>query len=321
MDAAPSSNPPQFGTDIDAWIVALGTRPGAPPTASKARQLRHDVLLLARISQTLNGNGSIHNPARMLAAERQLAAEGYPATTRMRIVASWRSYSSWRTAPQATGALVATRRGGRPIGYDRADVTQMLVRALDPRYSRTHSAALDLALLALLLGAGLRVGEIAALRRSDVDISGEEVSAGNVPARRRKVPVATEVSMALGEYLTEAPDVSAGDEEGFVFSTSDGTPRRFPALRSRVERLCIGIRPSLTSLQRTRAFRHTYAFSMVAAGVEFDELTRRLGTAATDTARYYTTFDSSLAVDLSQLLRSARNGQLGADEAGDVVDR
>jgi integrase len=139
--------------------------------------------------------------------------------------------------------------------------------------------AKDRALWATAMYAGLRRGELMALRWEDVDLAGgrirverswdpkEGVIAPKSAAAARTVPIA----VVLRDFLVEHKQAT-GRGEGLVFGRSTATPFDARALSRRAETAWKGLEP--ISLHECR---HTFASLMIAAGVNAKALSTWMG--------------------------------------------
>jgi integrase len=139
--------------------------------------------------------------------------------------------------------------------------------------------------------AGLRLGELLALRWRDIDWAGSaltisrSLSAGFEGATKtghvRRVPLADQAAAAL-ERLSQRADFVSPDE--YVFCNALGRPLDGSALRRRYKRArdAAGLRPL-----RWHDLRHTFGSLLVAAGVDLVSVKDALGhSQLTTTSRY-----------------------------------
>ena len=148
----------------------------------------------------------------------------------------------------------------------------------------------DLALVALLGGTGARASEVidarvGALRTENDSDTLHVVGKGG---KRRTIPVAPEVVVAVRSYLRDRSDrlgsPSASDR---LFVRANGRPLNRQALDYLVEkwlrRAGVSVRPG----ELAHAFRHTYAVHLVQMGVPLPQVQELLGhVSLTTTARY-----------------------------------
>jgi site-specific recombinase XerD len=162
---------------------------------------------------------------------------------------------------------------------------ERMVNAPRPNTEANRRMALrDAAMVALMLWAGLREGEVCQLDLADVKI-GERV--GRVVVRngkgnkRREIPLNNEARLAIGEWCS----VRGGDQ-GALFSGKRGeriTPKCVQD-RTRVIRIAAGLDEEVTP----HALRHTFAKRMVDRGESIGVVQKLLGHARLETTLAYT---------------------------------
>ena len=187
-----------------------------------------------------------------------------------------------------------TRHYGREISVRGVRQTERPTEVLSAREIGRLLAALDgegwldkrnVAIVQLMVRAGLRVGEIVNLQVNDVSLSerkGEVVvkAAGGKGQKERIVPLPKEARKALKTYLEVRPD-----EGNYLFVSRQGNP-----IHSRdVQRLlrAAAQKAGVTKRVTPHTLRHTYATRALRAGVDLATLSKLLGHEnLTTTARY-----------------------------------
>jgi integrase/recombinase XerC len=157
--------------------------------------------------------------------------------------------------------------------------------------------ARDTAVLALLYGAGLRIGEALSIRRRDAPIG--EIDAITIVgkgAKTRQAPVITPVKRAIEGYLELCPYVLKPD--GPLFVGAKGGPLSPRVIQLAMERLrgALGLPDSATP----HALRHSFATHLLARGGDLRTIQELLGHASLSTTQVYT------AVDGARLLAAYR---------------
>jgi site-specific recombinase XerD len=229
-----------------------------------------------------------------------LVEEGYAAATRQRMLAAWRGWCRWlarsgHLAFDPTAALetpaARAASGDADIYFSSAELERIVATvALPDVREAVPWPERDLALVALLGGTGARASEVidarvGALRSENDSDTLHVVGKGG---KRRTIPVAPEVVVAVRSYLRDRSDrlgsPSASDP---LFVRANGLPLNRQALDYLVEkwlrRAGVSVRPG----ELAHAFRHTYAVHLVQMGVPLPQVQELLGhVSLTTTARY-----------------------------------
>ncbi len=184
------------------------------------------------------------------------------------------------------------RPAPRPLTMDEA--TDVLACAEDSA-TKVWIGKRDLALMMLLYGSGLRLGEALAL---DVrDITGGEtlriVGKGN---KARMVPLLARVREALLDYLRHRPDGPEPASPLFI-GTRGGrlnpgvAQKRFRELRGRL---------GLPATATPHAMRHSFATHLLGNGVDLRTIQELLGHASLTTTQRYTRIDAGGLLEVYQ---------------------
>jgi integrase len=181
-----------------------------------------------------------------------------------------------------------------PVWLDRAEHVEALLDAageLD-RHAKTkggHDEKVGLvyrrALLATLVFAGLRIGELTALQWRDVDLAGNRITvrASKTDAGMRQIDLLPVLHNELTAHKAQAPNATP---DGFVFATAAGTELIQGNIRRRV--LDKAIEKANEKLTETgdvplpdgltpHKLRHTFASILVALGVDPGSVMDQLG--------------------------------------------
>ncbi|WP_322797983.1 tyrosine-type recombinase/integrase [Thermoflexus sp.] len=211
-----------------------------------------------------------------------LIARFRPATVNRRLVAL-RAFFRWLKArgevPEDPAEGLPLLREARPA--PRALTAQELRRLL--RAARREGNPLHIALLTLLASAGLRVGEVVALRVQDVQLAPRSgwVMVRGKGEKARRVPLGAEARGALQAYLMTRPEM--GSDALFI-------GRRGPLTASGVWQVVKkyarkaglgGVHPHM--------LRHTFATRLLReAGVDLVTVSELLGHESLNTTARYT---------------------------------
>jgi integrase/recombinase XerC len=148
----------------------------------------------------------------------------------------------------------------------------------------------DRALVELLYGTGIRVGELSALDVRDVDLHAAEVRVMGKGRKERVVPLPGEARAALRSWLDERRHPGLLAEPLFVAlrpRKEDG-PRRLAArdVRRVLEKRALA--GGLTDHVHPHRLRHSYATHLLDMGADLREIQELLGHASLSTTQKYT---------------------------------
>ena len=256
-----------YGRDLDQFLRHLGSD-GAPDVG--------DVADLA--------------PADLRGFLARRRAEGVGLRTLGRQLSALRSFLRFLErnglANAAAAAAVRSPRKPRalprPVAEARArDVTDAAMQGCAEPWLDARNAAV----LSLLYGCGLRIGEALALPgnalRDPTETTLRVVGKGG---KARLVPVLPVVRAAVDEYRRLCPHHLGAD--GTLFRGAKGGPLRAAVLQRDVARLrgALGLPPSATP----HALRHAFATHLLAAGGDLRSIQELLGHASLSTTQIYT---------------------------------
>jgi integrase/recombinase XerC len=154
-------------------------------------------------------------------------------------------------------------------------------------------AARDLAVLLLLYGAGLRVGEAVALDGGMLPV-GEAIAVTGKGSKTRIVPLLPIVRDAIARYAAECP---YGHGKGTaLFRGAKGGPLSADIVRRivRAARVRLGL-PERTT---PHALRHSFATHLLGRGADLRQLQELLGHASLSSTQIYTAVDAAHLMDV-----------------------
>jgi integrase/recombinase XerC len=193
------------------------------------------------------------------------------------------------TVPAVRGPRV--KRGlPRPVSPDEAiDLAQEVA---DSSREPWHGAR-DWALLLLLYGAGLRVGEAVALDAAAA-AGGDTLRVTGKRGKTRVVPLLPMVRQAIADYVAACPyPLERGAP---LFRGARGGPLSAALVRRAVQ----GARRRLGLGERTtpHALRHSFATHLLAGGADLRSLQELLGHASLSSTQVYTAVDTAHLLDV-----------------------
>lgn len=154
----------------------------------------------------------------------------------------------------------------------------------------------DMALLLLIYGCGLRIGEALSLKYGDLGDNDSFVVTGK-GNKQRKLPILPIIKKAIAEYVDCCPYGFENDSSLFI---GERGKELNPAVFQRQLRI---LRNSLNLPDSTtpHAFRHSFATHLLSAGGDLRSIQELLGHASLSTTQRYT------SVDKDRLLSAYKN--------------
>jgi site-specific recombinase XerD len=275
------------GWDIEGFTASLTS-----VSANTVDAYRRDVEAFASWAARGGHDGPERVDRRVLRRYlASLATRRYAGRTIARRASALRRYFAWlhRTGAVETdpsAGLAAPRGDGRLPRVLKAEELRGL---LDEPLAATAGAADDAvrlrddAVLELLYGSGLRVGELCGLRPGDLDLDRRVVRVWGKGAKQRQVPVSDPAAAAVAAWLARgrpAMVMPASPDEA-VFLNRRGHPLTGRDVRRILDRRA----PAPTS---PHALRHTFATHLLDGGADLRAVQELLGHASLTTTQHYT---------------------------------
>jgi integrase/recombinase XerC len=286
--------PPSDARAIERFVQHLRLERGlsAHTVAAYRRDVTQLAVFLARRGSTLGGT-DYRTLRRFLAQQHTL---GYARASVARRVGAIHTFFRWALgtglvdtdpslllgSPQVVNRLPAVLRPAEAV---------RLVEAPDERSEEddTVREALrlrDRAVLELMYGSGLRVGEVASLTLDRVELDRGRVRALGKGSKERDVPMSDFAVDALREYvLTGRPQLVA-DAAQPLFLNPRGRPMGERDIRRIVERYGGPLFPGRTVTPHT--LRHSFATHLLEGGADIRSVQELLGHATVATTQRYT---------------------------------
>jgi integrase/recombinase XerC len=193
------------------------------------------------------------------------------------------------SVPQMRGPRV--RKGlPRPVAPDQA---LDLAHEVEDNARQGWTGARDFALLLLLYGAGLRIGEALSLTGAALPF-GETLRVTGKRGKTRIVPILPAVAAAVARYVEACPWPIA--KEMPLFLGARGGPLQPGVVRASVR----SARRALGLPERTtpHALRHSFATHLLAGGADLRSLQELLGHASLASTQVYTAVDAAHLLDI-----------------------
>ena len=233
-------------------------------------------------------------PADLRAYLADRRGDGLGNASAARELSAVRGFLSFVGGPGATIPAVRgprVKRGlPRPVSPDEA---LSLAEDIADTATQPWVGARDFALLLLLYGAGLRIGEALSLNGRALQAN-EVLRVTGKRGKTRQVPLLPQVRAALADYAALCPYALTADEPLFRGARGGALS---PAI---IRRAVQGARRRLGLNDRTtpHALRHSFATHLLAGGADLRSLQELLGHASLTSTQVYTAVDTAHLLDV-----------------------
>jgi integrase/recombinase XerD len=277
-----STTEPIHDPDLDAFLALLAAQRAARTVDAYRRDLTH-------FGRWLGGAPSSASTDQLERYVAHLRAEGLSNATIARRLAALRSLYRHLMLLGARednpAAELATprriRRLPRTLSPNEAERLIEAARGTTPRALR------DSAIVELLYGAGLRVGELVALERGSVDLDERLVRAVGKGSKERVVPVGRRAVEALRRYLARGRPHLDRRHRPELFLNAKGGPLTRAGVFLILRRLAgaAGLEPERV---HPHLLRHSFATHLLEGGADLRSVQEMLGHADLSTTELYT---------------------------------
>jgi integrase/recombinase XerC len=287
--------------DIARYLQHLGVERRLAP-----RTLAVYTDALARLQASADGSGVAlldAQPHHVRSWMVQLRSRGLAPRSIALVLSAWRGLYRWwgQQGLVAANPVEGLRPPKAPKPLPKALSVQQAV-ALAEHGSEQGSPALvarDHAIVELLYGCGLRVGELtgldvqpgataAAPARGWVDIADGTAHVLGKGSKRRSVPVGAPALQALQVWLQQRPVLARGDEPA-LFVSQRGTRLSANQLRLRLQQQAL--QSGLPTRVHPHMLRHSYASHLLQSSGDLRAVQELLGHASISTTQVYTKLD------------------------------
>lgn len=314
------------------WLAARRSASRASNLDAAVRSRRNDLCRWGRAALTARGAQPAERPGgrfdlaedfghlqlrdlnvELLVRSLSVMRASYDPATARRSLATMRSFGRWLvrrghleanpaddedlTVPDVTDPGA----GALPFhAFEAGEVVAMLegASASPPPGVRAAWPARDVAVLRVLEGCGVRVGELCGLWVADADLDALRpmlhVVRGAKGMKRRDVPIPQRTVVALRRYLTERADLAAAGHPGMglaerspLFVRPGGRPLNQPFVDRMIRRVAATAGVTLRGDAAAHGFRHFYGMSLALRGVPVPVIAEAMGHADTRTTSIY----------------------------------
>jgi integrase/recombinase XerC len=281
---------------LAAWHdhLALGRRRSAHTVRAYVATARR--LLIAEDYPDWTALATLDVPAlrAQLAARR---ADGIGQVSAARELSALKAFLAFARAQAGLPATAPRLRGPRvkkglprPVTPDEA---VSLAETVGDDAAAPWIAARDTAVLMLLYGAGLRIGEALALPASVLPLGDSMVITGK-GGRQRLIALLPVVRNAVERYAALAPWPLARDQA--LFRGAKGGPLAAGVVRRAMARARVAL--GLPDNATPHALRHSFATHLLGAGADLRSLQELLGHASLSSTQIYTRVDAARLLDV-----------------------
>lgn len=287
--------PPPQAAFVEAFAdhLQLERRLSQHTVEAYRRDLRQLALFLDRLGSSLS-EATYPMLRRFLAQQHTL---GYARASIARRVGAVHTFYRWAVAegriaedpsvllgrPKVVNRLPAVLRTGEAAAL--AEAPMPPDENLRPPRERAIQLR-DRAVLELLYGSGLRVGEVASLTLDRIDLQRCRVRVHGKGDKEREVPMSDFATDALGEYLREARPLMAPPGSAQLFFNRKKNPFSSRDMRSMVGRYGGTLLPGRRVTPHT--LRHSFATHLLEGGADIRAVQELLGHASVATTQRYT---------------------------------
>jgi integrase/recombinase XerC len=244
----------------------------------------------ARVDRSMLARATAADLRAYLAHRR---GEGLGNASAARELSAVRGFLAWANAGAETPRLRGPRvKAGVPRPVSPADAIALAEQVADDAAERWIGAR-DWAVLLLLYGAGLRIGEAMALTGAALPL-GETLMVTGKREKTRVVPLLPQVRSAIESYAAQVPwTIGRGSS---LFLGAKGGPLAAGVIRRSVQaartRLGLGDRTT------PHALRHSFATHLLGRGADLRALQALLGHASLSSTQVYTAVDAAHLMDV-----------------------
>ncbi|WP_119418550.1 tyrosine recombinase XerC [Desertibaculum subflavum] len=223
-------------------------------------------------------------------------ADGLSAASAARALSAVRGFVRWleRNGRLRNAAFAALRGPKRRAPLPRPVQPESALALVDQAAEAEEAwiGLRDAAVLSLLYGAGLRIGEALGLA-ADQAPKGDTLRVRGKGGKERVVPVLPAIRDAVAAYIAACPHRPAGKQPLFVGAR--GKPLDPAIIQKRVRDLRRGL--GLPESATPHALRHSFATHLLAAGGDLRVIQELLGHASLSTTQRYTEVEAARLIE------------------------
>jgi len=219
--------------------------------------------------------------------------QGLANSSAARELSAVKTFLKWAAGDEAPPRMRGPRvKKGVPRPVSPADAIALAEEVAEDA-AEPWIAARDWAVLLLLYGAGLRIGEAVGLSGAILPL-GEAMAVTGKRDKTRIVPLLPQVRDAIDSYVAASPwPVMRGEP---LFRGAKGGPLSAGVVRKSVQ--AARIRLGLADRTTPHALRHSFATHLLGRGADLRQLQELLGHASLSSTQIYTAVDAAHLLDV-----------------------
>jgi integrase/recombinase XerC len=219
--------------------------------------------------------------------------DGLGNSSAARELSAIRTFLKWAGGDEASPRIKGPRvKKGVPRPISPADAIALAEEVSDDA-AEPWIGARDWAILLLLYGAGLRIGEAVGLTGAALPL-GETMAVTGKRDKTRIVPLLPQVRAAIDAYVAASPWPVLRSEA--LFRGAKGGPLSAGVIRKSVQ--AARTRLGLTDRTTPHALRHSFATHLLGRGADLRQLQELLGHASLSSTQIYTAVDAAHLLDV-----------------------
>jgi len=224
-----------------------------------------------------------------------LGRQDYSKSTTARKLATLRSFYKFclRRGYVESNPLASIRTPKQEKRLPKFLEVDQINKLLNTPDDTTLLGARDKAMLEVLYSTGIRVSELVALNRDDIDVTSQCVRVRGKGKRQRTAPIGPTALGAIDKYLElrEADPRSAAFDQSALFVNKHGKRLSTRSVRRKLDKylLAAGLDPSVSP----HTLRHSFATHMLNNGADLRGVQELLGHQSISTTQIYTHLTSA----------------------------
>jgi integrase/recombinase XerC len=219
--------------------------------------------------------------------------QGLGNSSAARELSAVKTFLKWAAGDEASPRMRGPRvKKGVPRPVSPADAIALAEEVAEDA-AEPWIAARDWAVLLLLYGAGLRIGEAVGLTGTVLPL-GEAMAVTGKRDKTRIVPLLPQVRDAIEAYVAASPWPVARSEA--LFRGAKGGPLSAGVVRKSVQ--AARTRLGLADRTTPHALRHSFATHLLGRGADLRQLQELLGHASLSSTQIYTAVDAAHLLDV-----------------------